>query len=333
MNIRHINRSRHCNDSRPAFTLVELLVVIGIIAILIGIILPALRRAREAAQAVQCMSNIRQLSIATISFATDHKGYMPAQGGNGVFIWDTVNGVIAPASGSNIDDTDIVKVSVADWIAWARHKDPVTGQPNSAPNQNITYSALARYMGVKLKLTPVGDYNASNNADPALDAVFRCPSDRLEGRPSAGDASHGFYRYSYAMNKFYANPVKGAGGYPAGARVDGTFNGKINSIHKPDEKVLFICEDEKTLSSGSFTPQAALWSDPQSTMDLVSSRHESRAKRATNGYSNKGTLKAEGHEECLGNVGFCDGHAEFFSRKDSLRARYCGSPVPDPQGF
>ena len=60
-----------------AFTLVELLVVIGIIAILVAILMPALSRAKESARRVQCLSNLRQLGMAVMMYTQDNKGRFP----------------------------------------------------------------------------------------------------------------------------------------------------------------------------------------------------------------------------------------------------------------
>ena len=72
MATRHPHPAR--SDRRAGFTLVELLVVIGIIALLISILLPSLAKARESANSVKCLSNLRSITQSVIMFAANQKG-------------------------------------------------------------------------------------------------------------------------------------------------------------------------------------------------------------------------------------------------------------------
>ena len=86
------------------FTLVELLVVIGIVGLLIAILLPALARARAQAVQTQCLSNLRQIAIGAFDYATDHQGQLIWDSAYGATdsspahhaIMDTINGVTGP---------------------------------------------------------------------------------------------------------------------------------------------------------------------------------------------------------------------------------------------
>ena len=319
---------------RTGFTLVELLVVIGIIALLISILLPALNKARESARQVKCLSNMRQIATAVTMFASDNNGRVPTAAGSNAIYYDYLTKGYAPlASGATKDQLQ----ACSDWIADKSKIDPWTGNPNAgALDMNITYGALTKYLGAKLQDT-FNDFAAGAAASRTLQEVFRCPSDNLDARPKAS-TTNGAYRYSYSMNVMWSpyklpNTGRVCGETCQGGTITGTFKyfGKLSSIKRPAEHILIICEDEQTIDDNQWSVgQTTNWLSPTGTIGAVSARHTNRRANANSG---AGSTNVTNNQDTRGNVAFCDGHVEFFSRKEALRMKYTGANIADDPLF
>lgn len=115
-----VPKSNHKNVIRRAgFTLVELLVVIGIIALLISILLPALTKARKSANTIACASNLRQILLAMQTYVSQNNGYIPGgpnTTGSFLFLPTPSNG--HPTFGGDVDgpysETNCPEIS-QDW--------------------------------------------------------------------------------------------------------------------------------------------------------------------------------------------------------------------------
>lgn len=161
-------------SSRFAFTLIELLVVISIIALLVGILLPALSAARETARTIQCMSNCRQWGIGNVSAATDNNDRLPWAG-------DSQNDNVAMDAFNTAADPQ------NEW--WADSVPPRMGYP------------AFEDIGTDESLVPV----------PGDNSVFLCPlaeaPDRSIGDDLPGDVFPYISNWSSFTVRFYFNIV------------------------------------------------------------------------------------------------------------------------------
>lgn len=139
---------------RLGFSLIELIVVIGIISVLLALLLPALGTAREHANRLLCLATLREMERAAELHALEHRGYMPTAG----LHWDPVDGVVDPKG-----------LGDGEQRRYVYYLDGATFRP--AP---IT-AVLGHYLGAPVRL----DNRQAVEEDLRRDSLrrhFRCPS-------------------------------------------------------------------------------------------------------------------------------------------------------------
>ncbi len=229
---------RHITGRETGFTMVELLVVIAIIGILASLLLPALGKAKDRAVRVQCMSNLRQVTMLLTMYANSNEQKLPRVSG-GHWAWDVPSSVAAKMIEGGVP----IKVffckgcgfSDADFIAqWEQYSsDPpkpddyrVVGYAMTFPG---TASVLFTNQNPSILPQTITDTNTGITlpAPSASDRVLT--ADATISRPSDADVIHRNWNSYIGIKGGYAKPHRTAhlqGTYPVGGNL-GMLDGHV----------------------------------------------------------------------------------------------------------
>lgn len=193
----------HHRSNRSGFTLIELLVVIAIIAILIGLLLPAVQKVREAAARTTCSNNLKQIGLACHNFEGTYQFFPPGIN----CIVGSGSGQLFPTNklyGNGIVGQPPFPNQMGGWLAYIL---PFVEQGNIQKNIDLTQDQYA-------------NCNGPNSIGAQVIKLYICPSDPLT-QPQSTYTKNGV-TYYFGMNSYLGNGGTRAW-YVSNMTIDGVF--------------------------------------------------------------------------------------------------------------